>query len=62
MIPCAFPTLFLQGEKRVQRIQTMQPVSDCESTGKVAHPARLERAACGFEIHSGPFLITRVNA
>ena len=50
MIPCDFPTLFLQADKAVEWVQTMEPVSDCESAGKVAHPARLERAACGFEV------------
>ena len=50
MIPCGFPTLFLQADKAVKSVQTMEPVNDCESKGKVAHPARLERAACGFEV------------
>ena len=50
MIPCAFPTLLLQVEKRAERIWAMALVSDCKSKGRVAHPARLERAACGFEV------------
>ncbi len=50
MIPCAFPTLFLQGINPAEGLRRMGLVSDCESTGKVAHPARLERAACGFEV------------
>ena len=50
MIPFPFPTLFLQTRKSVERMRASEPVSYCKSAGSVAHPARLERAACGFEV------------
>jgi hypothetical protein len=50
MIPCAFPTLFLQEGKTVEGLGRTEPVSGCKLKRRVAHPARLERAACGFEV------------
>jgi hypothetical protein len=65
MIPLTVPTMFLQAGKRGNQLRRTDRISDGKSISKMAHPARLERANCGFEdckCIAGPALDAALNA